>query len=373
MLDSIAPLSKSFASYFESVAEHTRLVLVDEGLAIGGGVLGRGEEHALVAPRLLVLAHAAGLWLGRSSAPKLGTCRAAICRAPGDGRSSCGGFWFGLLTLGLEAEASVAAAAGAAAWAVAAKRFGQTPGLLCGRRGIGGQTYGAWRFWRPWRSAVSGQRMRVSMEDESRKVGCRSFFARMGDGDVADWGCISKLACPITQQRPCRQPGTSSLDPRAVAGLAFSPWTEKCSNGLSVDQSVNLAIKSYAFGLPGIKVDGNDFFAMYAIYKAAAEYAKAGNGAVLIEALTYRKGAHTTSDDPTKYRTKEEELEWDKTDPIIRLKKYMDEKGIWKENEEELIEKYGLSQLMDETQTEECLTGELALKYYESVKNEMEN
>jgi len=106
--------------------------------------------------------------------------------------------------------------------------------------------------------------------------------------------------------------------------------------------SVNLAIKSYAFGLPGIKVDGNDFFAMYAIYKAASEYAKAGNGAVLIEALTYRKGAHTTSDDPTKYRTKEEELEWDKTDPIIRLKKYMDEKGIWKENEEELIEKYKL-------------------------------
>ncbi|PWI66631.1 hypothetical protein PCL_04769 [Purpureocillium lilacinum] len=256
MLDSIAPLSKSFASYFESVAEHTRLVLVDEGLAIGGGVLGRGEEHALVAPRLLVLAHAAGLWLGRSSAAKLGTCRAAICRAPGDGRSSCGGFWFGLLTLGLEAEASVAAAAGAAAWAVAAKRFGQTPGLLCGRRGIGGQTYGAWRFWRPWRSAVSGQRMRVSMEDESRKVGCRSFFARMGDGDVADWGCISKLACPITQQRPCRQPGTSSLDPRAVAGLAFSPWTEKCSNGLSVDQSVNLATKYLSSRCPA--ADGLD-------------------------------------------------------------------------------------------------------------------
>ncbi len=106
--------------------------------------------------------------------------------------------------------------------------------------------------------------------------------------------------------------------------------------------SINLAIKSYAFGLPGIKVDGNDFFAMYAIYKEAAEYARAGNGAVLIEALTYRKGAHTTSDDPTKYRTKEEELEWDKTDPIMRLKKYMDHKGIWKENEEELIEKYKL-------------------------------
>ncbi|MFA6582140.1 MAG: thiamine pyrophosphate-dependent enzyme, partial [Paludibacter sp.] len=86
----------------------------------------------------------------------------------------------------------------------------------------------------------------------------------------------------------------------------------------------------------------NDFFAMYATYKEAVEYAKAGKGAVLIEALTYRKGAHTTSDDPTKYRTKEEETEWHKTDPMHRLKKYMDHKGIWKENEEELIEKYKL-------------------------------
>jgi len=105
-------------------------------------------------------------------------------------------------------------------------------------------------------------------------------------------------------------------------------------------KSVNLAVKSIAAGLPGVKVDGNDFFAMYAAYQEAAEYARAGNGAVLIEALTYRKGAHTTSDDPTKYRTKVEELEWAKTDPLLRLKKYMDRKGIWNENETELIEQY---------------------------------
>jgi len=107
-------------------------------------------------------------------------------------------------------------------------------------------------------------------------------------------------------------------------------------------KSVNLAVKSLAFGLPGIKVDGNDFFAMYVAYREAFEYARAGNGAVLIEALTYRKGAHTTSDDPTKYRTKEEEMEWDKTDPLVRLKKYMDKNGIWVENEEALIEEYKL-------------------------------
>jgi pyruvate dehydrogenase E1 component alpha subunit len=110
----------------------------------------------------------------------------------------------------------------------------------------------------------------------------------------------------------------------------------------SQTKSVNLAVKALAFGLPGIKVDGNDFFAMYVAYKEAFENAQAGKGATLIEALTYRKGAHTTSDDPTKYRTKEEEQEWDKTDPLRRLKKYIDKNGIWKENEEKLIEEYKL-------------------------------
>jgi pyruvate dehydrogenase E1 component alpha subunit len=105
-------------------------------------------------------------------------------------------------------------------------------------------------------------------------------------------------------------------------------------------KSINLAIKSYAFGMPGIKVDGNDFFAMYSAYKQAHEYAKAGNGPVLIEAFTYRKGAHTTSDDPTKYRSKEEELDWDKTDPLKRMKLYIENKGIWKEDEEKLIEQF---------------------------------
>lgn len=104
--------------------------------------------------------------------------------------------------------------------------------------------------------------------------------------------------------------------------------------------SVNLAVKALAFGMPGIKVDGNDFFAMYAAYKQASEYVRAGNGPVLIEAYTYRKGAHTTSDDPSKYRTKEEEQEWDKTDPLKRLKLYLIQKGISVEPDEKLIAEY---------------------------------
>jgi pyruvate dehydrogenase E1 component alpha subunit len=65
--------------------------------------------------------------------------------------------------------------------------------------------------------------------------------------------------------------------------------------------------------MKGIQVDGNDIFAMYQAVKNASDYALAGNGPVLIEAVTYRKGAHTTSDDPTKYRTKEEVEEYIKS------------------------------------------------------------
>jgi pyruvate dehydrogenase E1 component alpha subunit len=101
--------------------------------------------------------------------------------------------------------------------------------------------------------------------------------------------------------------------------------------------SDGIAIKSFAYGIQGIQVDGNDFFAMYAAVKQASEHAKAGNGPVLIEAVTYRKGAHTTSDDPTKYRTKEEEDEWDEKDPLKRLKAYLKSKKLITEKEEDLL------------------------------------
>ena len=101
--------------------------------------------------------------------------------------------------------------------------------------------------------------------------------------------------------------------------------------------SDGIAIKSVAYGIKGIQVDGNDFFAMYRALEEAVQHAKDGNGPVLIEAVTYRKGAHTTSDDPTKYRTKEEEQEWDKKDPLKRLKAYLKRKKLITEKTEEKL------------------------------------
>ncbi|MBS3769345.1 MAG: pyruvate dehydrogenase (acetyl-transferring) E1 component subunit alpha [Bacteroidales bacterium] len=101
--------------------------------------------------------------------------------------------------------------------------------------------------------------------------------------------------------------------------------------------SRNLAVKSYAYGIPGIQVDGNDFFAMTSVADYATKYAREGNGPVLIEALTYRKGAHTTSDDPSKYRTKEEEQQWEEKDPLKRMRAYLSAKDLWDDDQEEKI------------------------------------
>lgn len=101
--------------------------------------------------------------------------------------------------------------------------------------------------------------------------------------------------------------------------------------------SVNMAVKSKAYGIKGLKVDGNDIFALLAAFRSAHEYARTESQAVLIEAVTYRKGAHTTSDDPTKYRTSEEEKEWDLKDPLRRMKLFMEKKKLWSDSEEERI------------------------------------
>ena len=101
-------------------------------------------------------------------------------------------------------------------------------------------------------------------------------------------------------------------------------------------KSVNYAVKSLAYGIDGLKVDGNDYFAMYKALEYCTNYVRETSKPVLIEALTYRKGAHTTSDDPKKYRTKEEEEKWECTDPLKRLKAYLINNNLFSEQEEEI-------------------------------------
>lgn len=102
-----------------------------------------------------------------------------------------------------------------------------------------------------------------------------------------------------------------------------------------------LVQKAVAAGIPGVLVDGNDLMAMYAATKEAVDRARSGGGPTLIEAYTYRLGAHTTSDDPTKYRDDQEVEEWQEKDPIKRMKAYLVKRGIWSEEQDaNLIEQY---------------------------------
>jgi 2-oxoisovalerate dehydrogenase E1 component alpha subunit len=85
--------------------------------------------------------------------------------------------------------------------------------------------------------------------------------------------------------------------------------------------------RAAGFGFPGVRVDGNDVLAVYAVTAAALERARSGNGPTLIEAYTYRMGAHTTSDDPTKYRLADELEHWRLKDPIERVRAYLSRRG----------------------------------------------
>lgn len=128
-----------------------------------------------------------------------------------------------------------------------------------------------------------------------------------------------------------------------LAGVYQTPTILICQNNqyaISVPRehqthSQTIAQKAIGYGIPGIQVDGNDAFAMYSAAQAAIARARAGKGPTLIEAVTYRLGNHTTSDDYKKYRQEEEVEEWRKKDPIDRLRKYMINNDLWDDEHEQ--------------------------------------
>src|SRR5699024_93277 len=101
-----------------------------------------------------------------------------------------------------------------------------------------------------------------------------------------------------------------------------------------------LAQKAVAAGIEGIQVDGMDVLAVYAVTKHARERAINGGGPMLIEMMTYRYGPHTMAgDDPTRYRTEDLDSKWEKKDPLVRFRKYLEAKKLWDEEiENEVIE-----------------------------------
>ncbi len=93
--------------------------------------------------------------------------------------------------------------------------------------------------------------------------------------------------------------------------------------------SATIAAKAQAYGMPGVRVDGNDVLAVYRACREAVERARAGRGPTLVETVTYRIGSHSSSDDADRYRDKDEWEGWKKKDPIVRFQRYLQQKGVW--------------------------------------------
>ena len=89
-----------------------------------------------------------------------------------------------------------------------------------------------------------------------------------------------------------------------------------------------LVDKAAGYGMPGIRIDGNDIFAMFTAVKEAAEKARKGDGPTFIEAVTYRLGPHTSSDDPSKYRSEKDVESWRQKEPISRFSKFLIAEGV---------------------------------------------
>lgn len=132
-------------------------------------------------------------------------------------------------------------------------------------------------------------------------------------------------------------------------GFAISLATEEQT------KSETIAAKADAYGIPGVRVDGNDVVAMYAAIREAADRARRGDGPSFIEALTYRLGPHTTADDPTRYREDSQTSEWENKDPLLRVKLLLEKAGGWTEQWQEELEAEATKSIEEAVQWAESL------------------
>jgi pyruvate dehydrogenase E1 component alpha subunit/2-oxoisovalerate dehydrogenase E1 component alpha subunit len=151
------------------------------------------------------------------------------------------------------------------------------------------------------------------------------------------------------------------------AGVWKTPVVFVCQNNqwaislpLSMQTaSETIAMKAAAYGFTGVRVDGNDVLAVYKAAQQAVDRARTGGGPTLIEAVTYRIGAHSSSDDPSRYRSEEEVEKWRKRDPVDRYKNYLKQRHIWsQEFESQILEELNtkITQAINEAESAPTLT-----------------
>ena len=141
----------------------------------------------------------------------------------------------------------------------------------------------------------------------------------IGEGSTAENDFHSGLVFASTYRAP------------VVLNIVNNQWAISTFQGIARGKAATFAARGLGFGIPALRVDGNDYLAVYAVAKWATARARAGLGPTLIEHITYRAGGHSTSDDPSGYRPKEESTVWPLGDPVERLKNYLIMRGAWSE------------------------------------------
>jgi len=114
-----------------------------------------------------------------------------------------------------------------------------------------------------------------------------------------------------------------------ILNVINNQWAISSFSGFAGAEATTFAARAIGYGIAGLRVDGNDALAVYAATRWAADRARGNHGPTLIEHFTYRAEGHSTSDDPSKYRSAEESSKWPLGDPIARLKQHVVALGIW--------------------------------------------
>lgn len=129
----------------------------------------------------------------------------------------------------------------------------------------------------------------------------------------------------------------SVFKPPVILNVVNNQWAISTHQNIA-SGAQTFAARGLGYGLPSIRVDGNDFLALYSVTKWARERAASGAGSTHIEVYTYRAGAHSSSDDPSRYRPGDEQDFWPGGDPIERLKDHLIHTGVWSEKEQSSME-----------------------------------
>jgi 2-oxoisovalerate dehydrogenase E1 component alpha subunit len=116
-----------------------------------------------------------------------------------------------------------------------------------------------------------------------------------------------------------------------ILNVVNNQWAISCYQGIAGGEEATFAARGIGYGVPALRVDGNDFLATYAATRWAAQRARSNLGATLIELFTHRVAAHSTADDPSRYRPADESEKWPLGDPIERLKQHLIGLGAWSE------------------------------------------